>query len=1324
MPRGRPSLQVRYSRRGFFRTFALRLIYGGGGGGRPVRTKAVWWLAVAIASAAAASSLPDAEATTPTVSSISLDTNNDGTWASTLTLTFNTPVQVHSSVADTLGEIVIKRNRSSSNPFGGNATPAALEFSTDKRTLEVFFDPNGKERIRKIAENYSSLYISGTAIKSVDTDTALAQVGSLGFTNQGDRTGFAGRDLGADDHSGGSPPQVARATLDRDSGTLYIITDEGIAYGAYTGEGTQNSNARTFTTTFQNSTKYHVRDGATASSGVTFSSSNTASVHGSPAVNEIRVVLSSSQLSTVTGYTSPYLHIDARAFSGIDMALRVKTTDNVAIAKQINLLPTFTAAELTAATRALSVTFSESVTKKSGTFYIRNSATGAYNSGTDVTGTLAVSGTAGTATLTAQQVTRVQGMSTPHLHLNAGAVTDGGSADNLKIAKALTVTNPAPVLSGATLDRATGVTTLTFDKSVTKSTGNIDIREGSSATHSSSRDVRVAASHSNVSTSGSALTLTWASAALAKINAMASPHVYLASSVVTSGGTANAALTAGQDVVLSPRITSASLVPATRALSVTFSESVSAPATSPGNVYVASTGDTDGFTSGTDVRLPLSGTAATHSATISAAELARVLAMTDPKLYAEANAATVSGLANTAHSAALSITAPVLSSAAVDIGTGAVTLTFSYAVSAGTGSLDITQTNSATYDPSAHVRTAVSDTTVSGNQLSFTLSETDRKKVIALGSTLWARLPSGLVAGGAGGDVSAVSYQFTVTADTTAPTLETAAPNAPALDEGTGVLTLKFSESVKEGSDVDLEKIFIVDSTTASGGTALSVTGDVSELTSTVDTDSEITIKLREAARLAAIGHATPYVYLGAGAVKDLSDQTVAASTAAAEIADTADDDPPTVESASLDEGTGILTITFNETVDVSSASSNGASFEIRNNMGAADGSTGEVTLSDGEIRSGQADGLTLVFELDEDSRRGAIALSNPYLYVAAGAITDTIAPTGNGIAAKTAGTEIADTADDDGPEVEDVSLNEGTGVLTITFDEQVDVSSASSNGASFELREGASAADNLASEVVLSNGEIRQGQSDGLEFVFDLDEDSRQGAIALGSPHLYVAAGAIDDTIAANSIAMNAAGTAADITRDTVKPEIVSAALDEETGLLAITFDETVDVSSATAASFQIRDGPGSASGSAGEIVLSAPEIQASQSDGTALNFQLSEASRRGAIDLGDPYLYVSAGGINDAVTVANSGIAPNGIDAASADIAETADTTAPSLSSAALDEGTGMLTLTFDESVKDGQAVELGRIFIGDGAFISGGEPLTGSTVTSSDAARRTRP
>ena len=262
---------------------------------------------------------------------------------------------------------------------------------------------------------------------------------------------------------------MARATLDSDGSTLYIYTDEGIAYNTYLGQTTTKNVS--YATSFQNQTKYHVRDGATASTGgVTFSSSNTASVHGSPAVDEIRIVLSSSQLTTVSGYSSPYLHIDARAFSGIDQAQDPVTTDNLAIAKQINFLPTFAAAELTSATRALSVTFSESVTKKSGTFYIRDSATGAYNSGTDVTGTLAVSGTAGTATLTAQQVTRVQGMSTPHLHLNAGAVTDGGSADNIKIAKALTVTNPAPALSGAALDETTRVLTLTMDRAVSLAT--------------------------------------------------------------------------------------------------------------------------------------------------------------------------------------------------------------------------------------------------------------------------------------------------------------------------------------------------------------------------------------------------------------------------------------------------------------------------------------------------------------------------------------------------------------------------------------------------------------------------------------------------------------------------------------------------------------------------------------------------------------------------------------------------------------------------------------------------------------------------------------
>ena len=669
---------------------------------------------------------------------------------------------------------------------------------------------------------------------------------------------------------------------------------------------------------------------------------------------------------------------------------------------------------------------------------------------------------------------------------------------------------------------------------------------------------------------------------------------------------------------------------------------------------------------------------------------------------------------------------------------------------------------------------------------------------------------------------------FTTIDDTNAPTI----PGQSVIDDGAKILTMTFSESVKEGADVDLAQVFVSDGTYTSGSTP-SATGNLSlsTLTSTVDTDPYVSILLSQTDYDRIAGYSTPHLYFGAGAIKDLSDNALLATTSSTAVissaafksaavdlnnfegsagdrsagkiviyftedvqartsntdalsritvqtrdgssnltlgsgasvsvssntvtidlspeqketikgmadlailvdhgafaqsggatpvassgvtevpAATADTTGPVVTAVSLNEGLdGPLAITFDEYVDVSGA--NGAAFYLRESTPAALGSTGEVTLSAGEIKAGQTDGATFEFELDEDSRQAAIALIDPYLYVAAGAIDDTAA---NGIAAKAAGTDVSQVFDTAAPQVLTAAIDEGTGILTITFDETVDVSSAS-NGASFEIRNNANAADGSSGEVTLSNSEIQSGQSDGLTFVFNLDEDSRQGVIALSNPHLYVAAGAIDDTTA-NGIAAKTAGTAISQTPDNDPPTVSSAALNEETGLLTITFSETVDVSSASSngASFEIRNNAGALSNQAGNVVLSNAEIQASQNDGLTLKFDLDEDSRRDAIALSNPHLYVAAGAITDTSSVGIAALT------AGASISDTADTTAPTLvasgqNAPALDEATGVLTLTFSESVKEGANVDLAKIFINDGSFASpAGTALTGSTVTS---------
>ena len=66
----------------------------------------------------------------------------------------------------------------------------------------------------------------------------------------------------------------------------------------------------------------------------------------------------------------------------------------------------------------------------------------------------------------------------------------------------------------------------------------------------------------------------------------------------------------------------------------------------------------------------------------------------------------------------------------------------------------------------------------------------------------------------------------------------------------------------------------------------------------------------------------------------------------------------------------------------------------------------------------------------------------------------------------------------------------------------------------------------------------------------------------------------------------------------------------------------------------------------------------------------------------------------------------------------APTPDATGPVAVSAALDEGAGVLTVAFDEAVKDGSA-DLAKIFVNDGPFAAGGTPLSSSSVTSASDA-----
>ncbi len=1456
--------------------------------GRDVAAMRVLLAAALAAAAVLAAGAPGAEGTTPTLSTKVMDTNNDGTWASVLTLTFNTNVQVHTSVDDTLQDITVEGNRGSSLEVSGS-------------TVKIFYLPPAENGIREATKDGLHVSITDTALKSTDDSTDLAAVTNSVVTVTGDSTG----------------PKVVSAALDRDGGVLYIVMDESLAYGNYNVDSTTGGDLRIssskvlrYGTAFENVTKYHLRDGATASSGLTMASSNSPSVHRSP-IHEIRFALTPTQLSTVTGYTSPHLHMDAGAVTGIGSNKQISNdansiTNNAAIAKAINYLPRVSAAELVTNTRALSITFDESVTKKSGTFYIRNSATGAYNSGTDVTGTLAVSGTAGTATLTAQQVARVQGMSTPHLHLNAGAVTDGGGADNVKIAKAMTVTNPGPVLFGATLDEATRTLTLTLDKAVKSAGADVDqskirVRDGAGTTGGT------ALSGSTVSSTGDSttVTITLTSSQVATVTGYAAPHAYLEAGAVTSASNvASVAPLLSKPVLLYPHLdsavvdlnnfstgsgqnttyyagklvlkfnvdvgvntsdadtlpkitvrdadnsptltldTNASVITSTATVEIGLSnaqkEAVRAMSgdlevliganafkSDTGSLALPAVGDGDGPIPGAsvtpdttrpaitsvsldgesgllalnfdelvqadpgDINLshmqlyypqrgnfhlgdlqagyaalstpcvpapcPQGGSTVTSSGDSTAVTVQlseehrkRAIALLDPQYWIQHQesikdtsgnftpSATFGGASYTPDTTAPTLVATGQNRPALDEGTGVLTLTFSESVKEGSnvdltkifiaGSTTASGGTALSVSGDASELTSTVDT---DSEITIKLRETARKAAIGH-ATPYVYFASGAVVDLSNQTLAAStsSAEIADTADTTPPTLVTAAPNGPALDEGTGILTLAFDESVKDGADVDLTKIFIAGGTAASGGTALSVSGDASAVTSTVDTDAVITITLREAARQAAIGHATPHVYFASGAVKDLSDQNVAASTAAAEIADTPDTTAPTLvatgqDGPALDEGTGILTLTFDEYVKAAASDVDLTKIFMNDGSFTAGGTAlAAGTPPAGATVTSTGDGAAVTVQLTEAQRKSAIGYATPHVYLGAGAVKDTSDQT---IAASAASAEIADTADTTPPTLVTAApngpaLDEGTGILTLAFDESV------KDGADVDLTKifiagGTAASGGTALSVSGDASAVTSTVDTDAVITITLREAARQAAIGHATPHVYFTSGAVKDLSDQNVAASTAAAEIAD-TADTTAPQLVATgqdgpALDEGTGILTLTFDEYVKAAASDVDLTKIfmNDGSFTAGGTA--LAAGTPPAGAtvtSTGDGAAVTVQLTEAQRKSAIGYATPHVYLGAGAVKDTSdqTIAAS--------AASAEIADTADTTPPTLVTAApngpaLDEGTGILTLAFDESVKDGADVDLTKIFIGDGAFSSGGEPLTGSAVTSAE-------
>ena len=316
-----------------------------------------------------------------------------------------------------------------------------------------------------------------------------------------------------------------------------------------------------------------------------------------------------------------------------------------------------------------------------------------------------------------------------------------------------------------------------------------------------------------------------------------------------------------------------------------------------------------------------------------------------------------------------------------------------------------------------------------GDTLLITLTEQQRLAAIAAGTSASLRVEAGAMADLVGNSNVQISRALSVEPDRQSPSLI-----STELDEQTGIMSMTFSEAVDvtPASRVVLSGIGVraaneqpTQAVRLGGGTV-----------NTAADGQTVTVTLTEAQRAALAAHGADalLIDMDSGVVRDLSGNP-SGVLQGEHVNASADTQAPVFESASLNEGTGVLTISFDETIDVTPASA-----RVDLSKVSLSGAGGSFALSSASVQ--ETDNLQVTITMTEAQRQSAIARSGgPLLDIGSGAFRDTagnFATASTGLAVSVSGTDAA------APIPSRATLDKGTGVLTISFDETVDATPAS----------------------------------------------------------------------------------------------------------------------------------------------------------------------------------------------------------------------------------------------------------------------------------------
>ena len=309
----------------------------------------------------------------------------------------------------------------------------------------------------------------------------------------------------------------------------------------------------------------------------------------------------------------------------------------------------------------------------------------------------------------------------------------------------------------------------------------------------------------------------------------------------------------------------------------------------------------------------------------------------------------------------------------------------------------------------------------------------------------------------------------------------------------------------------------------------------------------------------------------------------------------------PTFDSAAYDTGTGILSVTFSESM---SDTADLAKLHVRE----SGQTSGGVTLTGAASQS--VSGHSLAVTLSESQQSTVSSMIAPQLDIDADAVSDAA---NNGIAA------VADRPitinDTVRPSFDSAAYVSSTGILALTFDEPL---SGAARPSMIHVRESGQS----SGGVTLTGA---SGTTSGSTVKLFLTSSHKSGIAALGTTQLDIDADAVSDA-AGNKIARTVDRPIT--VNDTTPPTFGSSTYDEDAGILRITFSEPIYGLATDLSKIHIRE----SGQSSGGTTLTGATVQPVSVD--TLTARLSASQQSTVNAMSTPQLDIDAGAISDTST------------------------------------------------------------------------------------------